>query len=89
MQRNSLIGPGLQNLDFSLVKNTKVPSISEAANVQFRAEMFNILNRANFAPPTNNSAVFDGSGTPVEGAGRIDSTATPSRQVQFGLKLIW
>jgi hypothetical protein len=89
MQRNSLIGPGLQNLDFSLVKNTKFLSISETANVQFRAEVFNILNRANFAPPTDNNAVFDGLGTPVTGAGRIDATATPSRQVQFGLKLIW
>jgi hypothetical protein len=89
MQRNSLIGPGLQNLDTSFVKNTKFPSISEAANVQFRAEIFNILDRANFAPPTDNNAVFDGLGGTVTGAGRIDSTATPSRQVQFGLKLIW
>jgi hypothetical protein len=89
MQRNSLIGPGLANLDFSLVKNTKVPSISESASVQFRAELFNVLNHTNFAPPLNNSAVFDGGGNPVDGAGLLDSTTTTSRQVQFGLKLIW
>jgi hypothetical protein len=89
LQRNSLIGPGIQNLDFSLVKNTKVPSISEAANIQFRAEFFNVLNHTNFAPPLNNSAVFDGGGNPVAGAGRIDSTTTTSRQIQFGLKVLW
>jgi hypothetical protein len=89
MQRNSLIGPTLQNLDFSLVKNTKIRAISEDSSVQFRAEVFNILNHANFAPPTNNNAAFDGSGAPVDGAGRIDSTTTTSRQIQLGLKFLW
>jgi hypothetical protein len=89
LQRNSLIGPALQNVDFSLVKNTKVPLFTPESSVQFRAEMFNILNHSNFAPPTNNSSVFDGSGVPVDGAGRLDSTTTTSRQIQFGLKFLW
>lgn len=89
LQRNSLIGPGLQNLDFSLVKNTKVPSVSQEASLQFRAEFFNVLNHTNFAPPLDNLSVFDGAGNPVDGAGRIDSTTTSSRQIQFGLKVIW
>lgn len=89
LQRNSLIGPSLKNLDFSLVKNTKVPHISEDSSVQFRAEVFNILNHTNFGPPTNNSSVFDGTGTPVIGAGRLDSTTTTSRQIQLALKYLW
>jgi hypothetical protein len=57
--RNILTGPGLESFDFSVVKNTKVPRISEAFNVQFRLEVFNITNRANFNPPVANNAIFD------------------------------
>ena len=57
--RNILTGPGLESFDFSVVKNTKIPRISEAFNVQFRLEVFNITNRANFNPPVANNAIFD------------------------------
>jgi carboxypeptidase family protein len=87
--RNSLIGPGMSNLDFSLFKNNRIRSISEGFNVQFRAEFFNVFNRANFASPTDNRTVFDQNGTPISSAGLITSTQTPSRQIQFALKLIW
>ena len=87
--RNSLIGPGLINLDFSLFKNNKIRRISEDFNIQFRAELFNVLNHTNFAAPTDNLAVFDGSGAPVAGAGQLTSTVTPSRQIQFAVKFIW
>ena len=88
--RNSLTGPGLQNLDFSLFKNHKVPAISENFNVQFRAEFFNILNHTNFAQPdVSHFTIFDGSGNITSTAGQITSTQTASRQIQFGLKLIW
>ncbi len=86
--RNVLIGPGLSKLDFSVFKNNQVKRISESFNVQFRAEFFNVLNRANFASPTQNLAVFDQNG-PVPSAGLITSTQTTSRQIQFALKLIW
>jgi hypothetical protein len=60
--------------------------IHERLTLQFRAEIFNLLNRANFNTP--NLIVFTPSG--VSGtAGAINSTSTSSRQVQFGLKLIW
>ncbi len=67
--RNVLTGPGLESLDFSVVKNTKVPRISEAFNVQFRVEVFNITNRANFQPPISNLALFNLSPTfdPITG----------------------
>jgi hypothetical protein len=55
-------------------------------NLQFRAETFNLLNRANFNTP--NLITFTPSG--VSGtAGTIASTSTTARQIQFGLKLIW
>jgi len=87
--RNTLIGPGVSKLDFSVFKNNPVKRISESFNAQFRAEFFNILNRANFSSPTDNSAVFDHLGSPVSSAGLITSTQTTSRQIQFALKFIW
>ena len=87
--RNIVIGPGLSKLDFSIFKNNYVKRISESFNAQFRAEFFNILNRANFASPTDNLAVFDQKGQPIQSAGLLTSTQTTSRQIQFALKLIW
>jgi len=87
--RNTVIGPGSSNLDFSLFKNTNVRRISETFNIQFRAEFFNVFNRANFASPTDNRIVFDQNGSLTPGAGLITSTQTTSRQIQFALKLVW
>jgi hypothetical protein len=87
--RNSIVGPGLSKLDFSVFKNNQVKRISESFNVQFRAEIFNILNRTNFASPTDNLIIFDQHGLRVPSAGLITSTQTTSRQIQFALKLIW
>ena len=86
--RNTLIGPGEVNLDFSVFKNIPVEKISDTFKVQFRAEAFNALNRANFQPPYNNNVVFSGNNL-VSGVGLIQGTQTTSRQIQFGLKLIW
>jgi hypothetical protein len=81
--RDTLIGPGLATWDFSVFKNTR---LGERLSVQFRAEIFNLLNRANFNTP--NLIVFTPSGLSGT-AGAITSTSTTSRQVQFGLKLLW
>jgi hypothetical protein len=81
--RDTLIGPGLATWDFSMLKDTQ---IRERLNLQFRAEIFNLLNRANFNLP--NAVVFTPSGVSPT-AGVITSTSTTSRQVQFGLKLLW
>lgn len=81
--RDTLSGPGLGTWDFAGEKNTV---IREGLTLQFRGELFNLLNRANFNTP--NLIVFTPSG--VSGtAGAITSTATTSRQVQFALKLLW
>jgi hypothetical protein len=81
--RNTLIGPGLATWDFSTFKDT---GILEGLNLQFRAEIFNLLNRANFNTP--NGVAFTPSGVSPT-AGAITSTSTTSRQIQFGLKLLW
>jgi hypothetical protein len=81
--RGTFTGPGLADLDVSLFKNT---GLSERTNLQFRAEFFNVLNRANFGTP--NAIVFSGTNT-SSSAGLITTTATTSRQIQFGLKLIF
>lgn len=48
--RNIVRGPGFHNLDFSILKNTR---LTENVNLQFRAEFFNITNHPNFALPAN------------------------------------
>jgi hypothetical protein len=83
--RDILYGPGLATTDLSLAKNT---AISEKLRLQFRAEFFNVFNRANFGSP--NAVVFgSASATRSPTAGVITSTSTTSRQIQFGLKLLW
>jgi Carboxypeptidase regulatory-like domain/TonB-dependent Receptor Plug Domain len=87
--RNSVIGPGLFDMDFSLFKNIPVPKISEAFKAQFRTELFNVFNRPNFTSPNDNRVIMDLSGTPVANAGVFTFTSTTSRQIQFALKLSW
>jgi len=88
--RNDVYGPGLVNFDFSVMKDTH---FGEKLNLEFRAEIFNIFNRANFNPPLVNNVLFnqDGSsnGSSNGTAAALDSTSTSSRQVQFALKLIF
>ena len=85
-----------------LRKNTRITKISETFAIQFRAEFFNILNRANFAPPVANLDVLGGAVPPFTnpvapyttgmGAapfGQLTTTQAPERQIQFGVKVIW
>ncbi len=75
--RNVVRGPGIGNVDLSLFKNF---NITESARVQFRAESFNTLNRANFGLPENDlqSPAF----------GQV-LQAGPPRLIQLGLKIIF
>lgn len=81
--RDTLPGPGLATWDLSALKGMR---LSERFTLQFRAEFFNVLNRANFNTP--NAIVFTPTGVSPT-AGVITSTSTTSRQIQFGLKLLW
>jgi hypothetical protein len=96
--RNSIIGPGIASLDFSVFKNIPVKKISEAFNLQFRIEMFNIINHPNFAPPgpgDGNTDIFAADGSPLTAgvplnagstAGALVRTTIPERQIQFAIK---
>jgi hypothetical protein len=91
--RDTLTGPGLSELDLALAKST---TIHERFRAQFRAEFFNVLNHSNFTTP--NPVVFSSGPTPKTltaevtpspTAGVVSATATTSRQIQFGLKLLF
>jgi Carboxypeptidase regulatory-like domain len=91
--RDTLTGPGLTELDLALAKST---TIHERLRAQFRAEFFNVLNHSNFTTP--NAVVYSSGPTPKTPtvaaaasptAGVISATATTSRQIQFGLKLLF
>ena len=88
-RRNSLVGPGLVELDFSATRNFDVHLFSELAKLQFRAEAFNLANRSNFEPPLANDALYNSKGAPIASAGLITSTATTSRQVQLAVRVSW
>jgi hypothetical protein len=81
--RDAFIGPSLATWDFSLLKDTR---LRERLNLQFRAEFFNLLNHANFNTP--NLITLTPTGISPS-AGVITSTSTTSREIQFGLKLLW
>ena len=94
--RGILRGPNLVEWDFSIVKDTKVPLMGKQGLIQFRTEIFNILNHTNFGMPAS-ATVFNGATSvlgayqqaPLAGVGQITTTATTSRQIQFALKLIF
>ncbi|HMF64745.1 MAG TPA: hypothetical protein VK608_11710, partial [Edaphobacter sp.] len=93
LRRDTLTGPNLINVDASLLKSTQV---TERIRAQFRAEFFNILNHTNFTTP--NPVIYSSGPTPTTltaapvaspTAGVITATSTSSRQIQFGLKLLF
>jgi hypothetical protein len=86
--RNIAIGPGLNNLDVSLFKNNYIHN--ERVNIQFRVELFNALNHANFAVPNRTAAqIFTQTFSPVSTAGLLTTTSTTSRQIQLAVKCIF
>lgn len=85
--RNTIIGPRIFSTDVSIQKDF---ILRGETRLQFRTEMFNVANHANFAPPTRASSVVTTGFPPrVNGAtaGTIIRTATTSRQIQFALRV--
>jgi hypothetical protein len=79
--RNIAVGPGSANVDIGLFKSFTNPKGDRWGRLQFRAEIFNVLNQVNLGQPTttlNAGANF----------GRITSAGSP-RIVQFGLKYLF
>jgi len=79
--RNVVIGPGFNNTDFSIIKRTK---LTETQLIEFRWELFDVFNHANFGQP--------GRVVGTTNFGQITNTRFPtgdsgsSRQMQFALK---
>jgi hypothetical protein len=88
--RNVVIGPGFYNVDFAIVKNTK---ITERLTWQIRADAFDLLNKANFTQPTLNGAYPLAANTTVgiiTGGTRFPAgDSGSSRQIQLAMKLIF
>ena len=93
--RDSLVGPGYADWDFSLLKSTQ---LSERTRLQFRAEFFNILNHTNLqlpnevvysAGPTQGTTANQNTVAALGSPGVISATANTSRQIQLGLKLLF
>ena len=87
--RGAFIGPNLRAFDLSALKSFKIKALGDKMRLQIRAETFNLFNRTNFAPPL--LTAFAGTETNPNATlstfGRIRSTVTSSRQVQFGVRL--
>jgi hypothetical protein len=78
--RNVLRGPNQQRFDIGLAKKT---SISENVSTEFRMDVFNLFNRANFATPNN---VIGAAGTDY---GKITDTVGGPRVMQMGLRFLF
>jgi hypothetical protein len=77
--RDSIIGPGFLNLDFSLMKDTK---LTEKLNMQFRAEFFNILNHPSFMNPNpGTSGIFTGGAVPLANPPQDPSAYQPGGSI--------
>ncbi len=83
--RSVLRGPGFANFDMMVGKSWGIPAISESAAVQFRVEVFNLLNRVNLGSPV--AGIFNANGAMLPTAGRISNTTSSARQLQIGIRL--
>ncbi len=88
--RSVCCGPGISNIDFSIMKDTK---IRERYTVEFRAEFFNIANHAQFSKVDGNisDSSVDNNGNVILGTGTFGKVlqARDPRLVQFALKLMF
>ena len=83
--RNTIIGPGFSNLDFAIVKNTR---IKERLNFQVRADAFDIFNQTNFTQPV--STIGSSTLGLITGGTRFPAgDGGTSRQLQLVMKLIF
>ena len=97
VSRGFLVGPGLVDWDLSFNKDTKLGFLGEAGNLQFRAEIFNVLNHANLVTnPASGNGIYNNcnkignyttaSGTLCSGAGAF-FVARDGRDIQLALKV--
>jgi hypothetical protein len=83
VKRDSLVGPGLSQFDFSVVKDT---AIEQGVHIQFRTGFYNLLNQVSFRTP-NEITYASATSTASPTGGLITATSTSARQIQFGAKI--
>jgi hypothetical protein len=86
--RGDFDGPDLRTVDLALVKTARWPRLGSDARIEFRVEVFNVFNRANFGAPA--LSVFSGTAdneAPLSTFGRVTTTTTSARQIQLGVRL--
>jgi hypothetical protein len=86
--RNTFRMPVFRNLDFSVFKNQNL--WGEKLKAQFRVEMFNVMNNTNFQATL--LTAFSGTGllnSNLSSPSSIGNTVNTSRQIQFGLRLLF
>ena len=77
-----------RDLDFSVFKNQNL--WGEKLKAQFRVEMFNVMNNTNFQATL--LTIFNGTGllnSNLTSPSSIGNTVNTSRQIQFGLRLLF
>ena len=95
LSRDTLTGPGYNDLDLSLAKTTQ---LTERVRAQFRAEFFNVLNHTNLltpaetvfsAGPTQGTAANQTTAVALSPTAGVITSAATTRQIQLGLKLLF
>jgi hypothetical protein len=95
LSRDTLTGPGYNDLDLSLAKSTQV---TKRVRAQFRAEFFNVLNHTNLltpsetvfsSGPTQGTAANQTAAVTVSPTAGVITSAATTRQIQLGLKLLF
>jgi hypothetical protein len=81
--RNVIIGPSFNNSDVSLIKRTK---IGEHQMLEFRWEVFDVFNHANFGQPGRTAQVGSTTFGVISGTRFATGDSGSSRQMQFALK---
>ena len=84
--RNILVGPGTKQVDASLFKDFPLSS-AENRSLQFRAEIFNVLNTPQFNNP--NASIGNAAAGTITAAGQPALFQRTSREIQLALKLYW
>ena len=89
--RNTVIGPGIVTFDLGLAKKTQ---LAERLRIEFRLEVFNVFNRANYQVPgagisTGPLRIFNNRGAIIEAAARINQTSTSPRQAQVSVRVVF